>query len=103
MTTCKTCGRPGAMVQADSDIGKHNKAIREASDNVVGEDKLVSFFYELMRDHMPPGRVEEIVRRVLDEDPEIRYCNGWLAKNAEFIVERLGRREDGKDDSSNGE
>jgi len=70
-------------------VGENNKAIRDASGNVVHEDRIVSFFYELMRDHLPAGEVEKIVRRVLDEDYDVHYCNGWLADYAKFIVKRL--------------
>lgn len=66
-----------------------NADIRQASDNVIDTNKMVSFFYELMRDHLPSGVVEGIVRRVLDEDYDVHYCNGWLARHAQLIVERL--------------
>ncbi len=66
-----------------------NKDIIEASGNYVRTDNVVSFMYELMRDHLPAGTVETIVRNVLAEDPPVHYCNGWLAKHAAFIVDRL--------------
>lgn len=66
-----------------------NKAIIEASGSYVKRDRMVSFLYELMRDHLTPGKVEEIVRHVLAEDSDVYYCNGWLAKYAAYIVDRL--------------
>jgi len=70
--------------------GNHNSAMRSASDTVHNRDKMVSFFYSLMRDCMTPGAVEEVVQSVLNEgDQEIIYTNGWLAKYAEYIVVRL--------------
>ena len=68
----------------------HNVEMRAASGGVHATDRLVSFFYDLMRDHMTPGDVETIVRRVLDEeDREVFYTNGWLAENAKYIAARL--------------
>ena len=66
-----------------------NKAIIEASGSYVKRDRMVSFLYELMRDDLTPGKVEEIVRHVLAEDPDVHYCNGWLAQFAAYITDRL--------------
>ena len=85
---------------------QQNKDLTVASGNVEDKRSMVSFLYELMRDHLPPGKVEEIVRHVLAEDYERRYCNGWLAQYAQsvadrlhldhdFIVEHIGRQGDG--------
>lgn len=73
---------------------KHNSAITTASGGIVRIDRMVSFFYELMRGHMTLGAVEDIVRNVLNEDPEVHYCNGWLAEYAEYIVKRLREAEE---------
>lgn len=51
-------------------------------------DKLVSFLYELMRDHLPPGVVENVVQNALKDVPTT-YCNGWLAQYAEDIAKRI--------------
>lgn len=63
-------------------------AMRKRSGTVKINSRLVSFLYELMRDHLPPGVVEEIVMASEDE-PECLYTNGWLAKYAEDISNRL--------------
>lgn len=67
-----------------------NTRMREESGNVtIDGDKIVSFFYELLRDHLPVGTVESIVRNVLSEDKRIVYTNGWLANYAKYVAARL--------------
>lgn len=61
--------------------------LREASGNVEITSRLVSFLYELMRDHLPPGTVEGIVQTC--SDPSVQYTNGWLARYAEDVAKRL--------------
>lgn len=65
-----------------------NDDMRKASGSVVGNDKLTSFLYELMRDHLPPGVVEGIVRSS-EVDEETTYTNGWLAQYAQHLSDRL--------------
>lgn len=67
-------------------------AMRERSGNIQIKSKLVSFLYELMRDHLPIGVVEKIVNSSEDES-EVLYTNGWLAKYAEDIANRLSEEE----------
>jgi hypothetical protein len=62
--------------------------MRNKSGNVDIDSALVSFLYELMRDHLPPGVVEEIVLNSIG-DSDCKYTNGWLAKYAEDIANRL--------------
>lgn len=66
-----------------------NTAMTLRSGSVVHEGKLVSFLYELMRDHLPPGKVESIVRNAQLEDSPIYYSNGWLAEYAKDLCNRL--------------
>ena len=68
-------------------IDDETKALRERSGSVKINSKLVSFLYELMRDHLPPGKVEELVRA--SQDPDCIYTNGWLAKYAQDLANRL--------------
>ena len=70
-------------------IDDETKALRERSGSVKIKinSKLVSFLYELMRDHLPPGKVEELVRA--SQDPDCIYTNGWLAKYAQDLANRL--------------
>lgn len=64
-----------------------NDGLRERSGHVEINSKLVSFLYDLMRDHLPPGKVEELVRA--STESEVLYSNGWLAKYAQDIANRL--------------
>ena len=59
------------------------KDLRAESGTVTYIDPLTSFFYELMRDHLPTGVVEKLVWSVLQEpDDGCVFTNGWLAKYA---------------------
>lgn len=64
------------------------KNMRKRSGNVNINSFLVSFLYELMRDHLPPGTVEEVVQNTLKES-DCQYTNGWLAQYAQDIANRL--------------
>ena len=67
-----------------------NAALRERSGAVTDDRALVSFLYELMRDHVTPGDVESLVRTVESEDgPECLFSNGWLAQYAKDLADRL--------------
>lgn len=64
--------------------------MREASGEVRSEDPLVSFLYQLCRDHLPVGAVESIVDDVQNEGgDEVLYTNGWLAAYAQDVANRL--------------
>lgn len=65
-----------------------NDALRERSGTIKINNRLVSFLYDLMRDHLPPGKVEALIREAEDE-PDIVYTNGWLALYAEDLANRL--------------
>jgi hypothetical protein len=65
-----------------------NIALRARSGCVNVNSRLVAFLYELMRDEVTPGRVEELVRN--SSDPEGVYTNGWLAGYAIDLARRLG-------------
>lgn len=69
-------------------IEEQIKAMRERSGNVNIDSYLVSFLYELMRDHLTPGLVEEILQNSIKES-NVVYSNGWLAKYAEDVASRL--------------
>lgn len=62
--------------------------MRNRSGNVNATSRLTSFLYDLMRDHLTPGVVEELVRDAVD--PEVSYTNGWLAQYAFDLAKRLG-------------
>ena len=68
-------------------VNDNTKALRERSGIVRINSKLVSFLYELMRDHLPPGKIEELIRA--SQEPDVTYTNGWLAKYAQDLANRL--------------
>lgn len=68
-------------------VDDETKALRERSGAVRINSKLVSFLYELIRDHLPAGEVERLVRE--SQEPNVLYTNGWLAKYAEDLANRL--------------
>jgi hypothetical protein len=65
-----------------------NDALRTRSGSVVGDSVLVEFLYVLLRDELPAGKVEELVRSV-EGRGMVMYTNGWLAKYAEDLASRL--------------
>lgn len=67
--------------------GEPNSELRIRSSEVNINDRLTSFLYELMRDHLPAGIVEKLVRDA--SEPDVAYTNGWLAKYAEDLAKRL--------------
>jgi hypothetical protein len=67
---------------------EHTKELRERSGHVVINSYLVSFLYQLMRDHLTVADVEMLVRES-EEESVVTYTNGWLAKYAEDLANRL--------------
>lgn len=59
----------------------------ERSDCVHCTSALVSFLYDLMRDHLPAGTVERLVREAVPGTTT--YTNGWLANYASDLAQRL--------------
>lgn len=73
---------------------KINSDLRIRSGSIVKNKKLISFLYELMRDHMPTGKVEKLVKNIeigyeLNDEADTLYSNGWLAQYAEDLANRL--------------
>lgn len=66
--------------------------LRERSGKVNSRDPFVMFLYVLMRDHIPSGIVEDIISKHTYEE-ETEFSNGWLAKHAMDIAERLRHSE----------
>jgi len=64
-----------------------NPSLRERSGSVDHNSKLISFLYELLRDGLPSGTVERMVRN--SSEPSIEYTNGWLANYAADLAARL--------------
>lgn len=53
-------------------------------------NKVVSFLYELLRDHLPAGDVARVVHNS-SETGETVFSNGYLADYAKELAERLGQ------------
>lgn len=66
-----------------------NDDMRTKSGEASTTDPLVAFLYLLMRDHVTSGVVEEIMEDVKQDGERYMLTNGWLAKHAEFVAERL--------------
>lgn len=79
-----------------------NRRLREDSGSVdySSSDWLTSFLYELMRDSAPPGAIERLVRNIELEskDGDNLYSNGWLARYAKNLADRLRSVERGEGD-----
>lgn len=67
---------------------EHTRELRERSGHVVINSYLVGFLYTLMRDHLTISDVEMLVRDS-EEESTCTYTNGWLAKYAEDLANRL--------------
>lgn len=76
-----------------SDGYDHDKALRERSGEVDIDCRVTSFLYELMRDRLPPGEVESILRNSIKQPT--RYTNGFLARYAEDCARRLIHGQEG--------
>ena len=65
--------------------------IRERSEKVDSQSVLVEFLYILMRDYLPCGEVEEIMKHhiTISNGETNKFSNGWLANYAKDIAERL--------------
>lgn len=67
---------------------EHNKKLQQRSGEISSSDPLVGFLYDLMmRDHMQPSDMEDLVRNQTKN--ETKFSNGYLAKYAIDLVERL--------------
>jgi hypothetical protein len=68
-------------------VDEQNDALRARSGEVTfKDDRLTSFLYDLMKSHVPPGVVEQLVR---ESEPVVTYCNGWLAQYSKDLADRL--------------
>jgi len=69
------------------------KEIRTTSGTITSDDPIVEFLYELMRDHIPVGVVENLVQATEEHrqrgDNTVIFTNGWLASHALNLAERL--------------
>ena len=64
--------------------------MRKRSGAIKSKDRLVSFLYILMRDHIPSGQLETIyLDHVINQKADSIFTNGWLANYAKDFAERL--------------
>lgn len=68
------------------------EALCERSGNIESSDPLVSFLYDIMRDHLPVGTVEALIADALKAQDGASYDNGWLAQYAMDVAKRLRPR-----------
>lgn len=52
------------------------------------DERLVQFFYTLIRDHIHPGDIENILWDHVEDEPAT-YCNTYIEGYARNIVDRL--------------
>ena len=67
---------------------KLQKKLSRDSGRVKSSDPLVGFLYTLLRDHVTPGQVQELVMDSLIGE-ECHYTNGYLAKYATHLAKQL--------------
>lgn len=65
-----------------------DEKMRIKSGSINGKGLAQAFFYDLIKKYIPPGHIESIINENLDAH-DFEYTNGWLAKYAEYIAERL--------------
>ena len=63
--------------------------IFDRSGHVTYNSKLVGFLYDLLKEHVPPAELEQLVRTAEAKSPMITYTNGWLAQYAHDLALRL--------------
>lgn len=64
-----------------------NLELKLASGCVEDDRRLVSFLYELMRDHLTPGVIARLL--VVSSDGVTQYTNGFLAQYAQHVADIL--------------
>lgn len=78
-----------------------NERMRKESGTIHDDRRVVAFLYLLMRDHLTPGLVENLVESATTqrmakfsvEGSHVFFTNGWLARHAQDIADRLGIRQ----------
>lgn len=64
--------------------------MKQRSGKYQSDDPLTSFFYSLMRDHVTPGLIENLVLDLERHQGEtVSYTNGWLAQYAADLSKRV--------------
>jgi len=71
------------------EASKRTEELKEASGSVTYSDPLTTFLYLLMRNDLPAGTVESLVRESINSAEECVFTNGWLAQYAHNLAEEL--------------
>jgi len=67
-----------------------NPLIRDKSGNYNSTDAFVTFVYLLGRDYLSLGKIQEALNISVNPNKRnIKFSNGWLAKYAEYVVNKL--------------
>lgn len=61
--------------------------MRDRSGRVSDRRPLVGLLYDLLRDHVPAGVLEKLVREQIDK--QFDFSNGWMAQYAQDLASRL--------------
>lgn len=81
------------MLNQDEREAKHaEEQVRmfHASGRVSGHEPIIAFIYTLLRDHLTPGTIEDIMlTQVPVAGVKTTYSNGWLAHYAADVARRL--------------
>lgn len=83
----KNIRRAGWIVMKNNLDRERIKSLRNVSGNFSKKDLITEFLYDLMRDHLTPGKVEGIICNL--HGGMCHYTNGWLAKYANNLSEKL--------------
>lgn len=87
------------MVKVSPPSDDHQaQTMRARSGFIDTSDRLVTFLYVMLRDHVHPGDVEYVMKQ-LDHDPHTsttdpdkhvyQLTNGWVAEYARDVAKRL--------------
>ncbi len=73
---------------ANSDhLESYMSNMRERTGQVDGT-RLEAFIYTLLRDHVPAGKIEQLMLNMSEHDG-FQFTNGWLAEYAKDVAARL--------------
>jgi len=62
--------------------------VRNESVIVCSNSKVAAFLYYLLKDKVPAGEVESVMREV-EKNDSFKFTNGWLAQYAIYLDNRL--------------
>lgn len=71
------------------DARSENEAMRARTGEVTDHRRLVAFLYLVVRDHVVPGAVEELLNDIAGVSGPFEFTNGHLARYAQDIAARL--------------